>query len=216
MRVRVICKQGDKKVQEAFDDFGWKSGMFFDNWTNEIMLNAVGAFVLEQGFNIKIIDNRGTYLFTVSSKGFSTPSKTQRRKRQNKKKPSRILYGEKKYSVDEVLQHVKKRYGMKPQLKEFDGDDIKMNSLRLRTFKEKGCVCTICGLEGTFFLKVKNPGDNRWHFNLYGMKDGEKVLITKDHIMPRSKGGKDCLSNMQTMCQHCNSAKGDHIDVVEE
>jgi 5-methylcytosine-specific restriction endonuclease McrA len=35
--------------------------------------------------------------------------------------------------------------------------------------------------------------------------------MTKDHIVPKSKGGKDMLSNTQTMCVICNTKKGDTL-----
>jgi 5-methylcytosine-specific restriction endonuclease McrA len=34
------------------------------------------------------------------------------------------------------------------------------------------------------------------------------VLMTQDHIMPRSKGGANRLENLQTMCCVCNNRKG--------
>jgi len=37
---------------------------------------------------------------------------------------------------------------------------------------------------------------------------GREVLMTHDHIVPRSKGGKNHISNVQTMCAPCNSKKG--------
>ena len=33
--------------------------------------------------------------------------------------------------------------------------------------------------------------------------------MTKDHITPKAKGGKDHISNMQTMCSTCNWEKKD-------
>lgn len=36
--------------------------------------------------------------------------------------------------------------------------------------------------------------------------------MTKDHIIPKSKGGKDELNNYQTMCVICNVKKGNKIE----
>ena len=34
-------------------------------------------------------------------------------------------------------------------------------------------------------------------------------LLTRDHVVPVSKGGKDKWSNVVTACRHCNTRKGD-------
>lgn len=36
--------------------------------------------------------------------------------------------------------------------------------------------------------------------------------MTKDHIIPKSKGGADDISNYQTMCERCNEAKGNRLE----
>lgn len=94
---------------------------------------------------------------------------------------------------------------------------VKMYSLRLQTFN-KSLGCAKCGLEGSKFLlqhevhnKQSHPSP---HFNLYAEKDGELILMTKDHILPKSKGGPDHLSNLQTMCFLCNQEKGNVIQQV--
>ena len=93
----------------------------------------------------------------------------------------------------------------------FDGDLIKSNSQRLQTFKLKGCTCVRCGLVGTYFVKEKHANDGSYHLNLYGVdKDGKEILFTKDHIIPKSKGGIDDISNYQTVCVKCNMSKGNN------
>ena len=90
-----------------------------------------------------------------------------------------------------------------------NGDKIKGNSQRLQTFFTKGLKCACCGIEGKYFGKEKDFNAARYHLNLYALDEsGNEVLMTKDHIVPRSKGGASELYNYQTMCVKCNIAKG--------
>lgn len=87
---------------------------------------------------------------------------------------------------------------------------IKVRSIRLQCFKLSK-VCVECGLEGTIMSLdtfTSNSDRQGFHFNLFGEKDGKSRLMTKDHIVPKSKGGKDYIGNLQTMCDKCNNRKG--------
>lgn len=38
---------------------------------------------------------------------------------------------------------------------------------------------------------------------------GRATRLTKDHVIPRSRGGTDAEANIVFACRNCNSAKGD-------
>ena len=94
-----------------------------------------------------------------------------------------------------------------------DGDIIKGNSQRYQTFFTKGIKCGCCGIEGKYFAKEKVTCDKSYHLNLYAIdENGKEVLMTKDHILPKSKCGQDHVDNYQPMCVRCNKAKGNNIE----
>lgn len=119
------------------------------------------------------------------------------------------------HSIDQVKELTKNvlfERIKKNALVELDGDLIKGNSQRYQVFFTKGLKCTCCGIEGKYFVKEKNKNTRSYHLNLYGIdENGKEVLITKDHIIPKSKGGRDNLDNYQTMCIRCNQAKADKL-----
>ena len=93
------------------------------------------------------------------------------------------------------------------------GHDIKFCGLRLSIFR-KSPVCATCEAIGTHFhLELGSLNDGVPHLNFYGKDaEGGELLFTKDHVLPKSKGGKNRLENMQTMCVTCNSEKGNKIE----
>ena len=119
-----------------------------------------------------------------------------------------------KLNCETVFEHVKPVQGkVKPKMR-IARYNVNTHSDRLLCFK-RNTKCVSCGVEGTIFhLECHETGSNtrQPHLNLYGIDDnGNEVLMTKDHIMPKSKGGKNHLSNYQTMCSRCNQKKGDKV-----
>lgn len=150
------------------------------------------------------------------------------------KKHELITFG--KFSVEEILPLVnRKRAKLTVDGKTYDVE-IDQERLKLRLFA-RSRVCVECGLVGIYFLLQQtspseqlssrsrhgacyierctfyHPYEKRHglHLNLYGVRPGtgNEVLMTKDHIFPKSKGGAGGLSNLQTMCEKCNRRKGD-------
>ena len=88
------------------------------------------------------------------------------------------------------------------------GETIHALSDRYKLFFTKGYECCSCGIEGKYFAVEKDEKANQCHLNLYAVKDKKEILMTKDHITPKSKGGRNHISNYQTMCCVCNLKKG--------
>lgn len=83
---------------------------------------------------------------------------------------------------------------------------------------KKSLICPDCKLEPKFFALERDANSDQKYYNymLYGMKDGKEVLFNVDHIIPKSKGGGNDISNLQTMCYYCNVSKGNRtFDLVK-
>jgi len=93
------------------------------------------------------------------------------------------------------------------------GSELK-KSQRYILFTEQKQECHTCGLKASFWAlqKDSNNESKRYHLNLYGVSnEGEVILFTKDHIIPKSLGGKDKADNYQSMCSCCNAEKSNDI-----
>lgn len=112
----------------------------------------------------------------------------------------------------------------------------RLESQRLTLFKEKGTTCVCCKMEASYFRKTSSLSNRQiekikdgelvetsFHLNLYGLKNNEEILFTKDHVIPLNKGGQSTLINYVTMCSDCNCLKKDltielyeFIEIVQE
>lgn len=94
---------------------------------------------------------------------------------------------------------------------------ITTNSNRLMILKANQ-QCIICGLVGAFWKLEMHSSAPRPHLGLYAFelnKRGEHILMTVDHIMPKSLGGSKELNNLQTMCTICNNLKANRANTIE-
>lgn|SRR5574337_766237 len=101
---------------------------------------------------------------------------------------------------------------------------VKASSYRLELFQQNPC-CVSCHRKGSLWLLQSHHKTEPPHLNLYHVEDHEitewknlsqdgLVLMTKDHIIPKSKGGTNSWENFQTMCSICNGKKGDLMPSV--
>lgn len=89
-----------------------------------------------------------------------------------------------------------------------EGYKVKVSNPRFRLIrKNNSCVwCTEIATTAWLVADERaKPGDPAT-FTFLDKK--EQLLFTKDHIMPRKRGGPNADWNYQTMCHQCNGDKG--------
>jgi len=134
-----------------------------------------------------------------------------RRKRKPRRGRDRLAT----YPVDYVMPFVlgvSGRIGNRHRIR-FEGVLVNMASDRMRCFLHSGTICICCGLKARYFALERLSGAGEYGLNLYGIRNGREVMFTKDHIVPKCKGGPSSLENYQTMCEHCNGVKGCGIEI---
>jgi hypothetical protein len=92
----------------------------------------------------------------------------------------------------------------------------KRGAVRTRLFLSGKLKCVACGLEGDHFHLEKHKNDQLMQFSpyLYGWKDDEEIMMTLDHILPKSLGGSDNILNAQCMCVKCNGEKSNKLSLA--
>ena len=65
------------------------------------------------------------------------------------------------------------------------------------------------GAKGKHTLEEWEELKKRFHYKCSHCK--KKVKLTRDHIIPITKGGTNDIDNIQPLCQPCNSRKFNHV-----
>ena len=126
----------------------------------------------------------------------------------DKKKAGNGLKRLGRYSITEVFEYIDASPKNGQRIR-FYGHLMHLRSTRLLNFRVHGIICVKCGARGAFFAKERYGNDGP-HLNMYAFDNhGHPILMTRDHIKPKAKGGTNHLYNLQPMCVKCNSGKGD-------
>jgi 5-methylcytosine-specific restriction endonuclease McrA len=129
-----------------------------------------------------------------------------------------ITFG--RFEIDEVLPFINdNKRDRRIYRVESTSFKVRMDSTRYKIFANN-LHCSTCNIKGSFFLLQriidKSANIDTAHFNLYAedllnTNNGNIILMTQDHITPKSKGGKDLLSNLRTMCSYCNCKRNNKL-----
>lgn len=86
---------------------------------------------------------------------------------------------------------------------------VKLSGQRMALLaREKECAC--CGYTGVIF-RLEIAGCYSPHFNLYAAHPEGLILMTMDHILPKSHGGQTTEDNLQLLCKTCNEKKRNRL-----
>lgn len=96
-----------------------------------------------------------------------------------------------------------------------DGTPVK-RSTTLQVLATKGTKCVCCGIEGAYFMYFEDHNGGYARLMVYRNDyHGYPCFLTKDHIIPKTRGGPDIMDNYQVMCNTCNNKKGAKIKIKQ-
>jgi 5-methylcytosine-specific restriction endonuclease McrA len=120
-------------------------------------------------------------------------------------------------TLEEGLAYLRSPSQQRKIMNNWVENKAKRAATRLHMFASGQTTCVACGLKGEVFHIERHENDKVMPFsiNLYGIRDGKEVMMTWDHILPKSLGGSNHLDNAQCMCFTCNSSKKNVLTLRE-
>lgn len=92
-------------------------------------------------------------------------------------------------------------------------------SSRVRGFVQVdgSCTCVQCRVTSKYAAKYRHRHEERGaHYDLVYVKEtGSYGIMTVDHILPKSLGGKNTQSNFRVLCDKCNNNRGNRLKYQE-
>ncbi len=82
------------------------------------------------------------------------------------------------------------------------------------SLKNVPICCHFCGCQADQWIMEKGRNDRQGHLvlNLFATnRSGQVVLMTRDHIIPRSLGGVDAVANLWPACAQCNHNRRNEV-----
>jgi len=86
-----------------------------------------------------------------------------------------------------------------------------------RSFIDIHSIVAVKGVDKNFRVRTVPPLSNSelfrrdQHICLYCGREFPVSELTRDHVVPRSRGGKNTWTNVVTACRRCNHYKGDRL-----
>lgn len=83
--------------------------------------------------------------------------------------------------------------------------------------EDRPLKCWHCNRVGSLFIVNKGRNDHASppNLDLFSTDGGIVMLMTRDHIIPRSLGGGNMVENLRIGCSECNGARGNTLDEAD-
>lgn len=131
------------------------------------------------------------------------------------------MLGEANFARIEVIGNIYEHSHLLEEQHAYKG--VRQNGESKQIYHKRYCKNnpeTIAHLKARRYAKEKNAEGSHSLEEWNKLKDsygnvcafcGSDEKLTKDHIIPLSKGGSDYIENIQPLCKSCNSKKHNHI-----